>query len=812
MSGRWAGRSDNRRRVTPAILLATTMLAGASGAHAAAATAAAAAAPAGDSTALQEVIVTAQKRSENIQSVPANVQAFGTQKIEQLHIQDFNDYIKFLPSVTYQSVGPGFSNVYMRGVAADNQSNHSGSQPSVGTYLDEQPITTVGGALDIHLYDIARVEALAGPQGTLYGASSEAGTIRIITNKPEIGKFSAGYDIEGNTVSHGGVGGTVEGFVNIPVNDKMAVRLVGWDEHDAGYIDNVYGTRTFSTGITVNNAAYVKKNYNAADTIGGRAALRIDLNNNWTITPMIIAQDERNDGIFAYDPSVGDLKVSHFRPEGVHDRWYQASLTIQGKIADFDVIYSGGYMDRKINSESDYTDYSYFYDKAYGYAAYFHDNAGHNIDPTQYIIGRDHFTKDSHELRISSPQSLRFRFIGGLFYQDQQHYIIQDYTIKGLADSNAEPGVQNLSVDGWPGTFWLTDQLRTDKDYAVFGEASFDITPALTFTAGIRGYKATSTLEGFYGFGLNGYSSTGEHSCFSSKAAVAGDPCTNLDKRISDTGETHKLNLTYHLTDDKLVYATYSTGFRPGGANRNGNLPPYQPDYLTNYEVGWKTSWLDRALRFNGDFYFEKWKNFQFSYLGQNSLTIVANAGDASIFGIESDVSWRVTHGLTISASGAYTDSTLDQDFCGGAACSSTNLVQAPKGTQLPVTPKYKANATARYEFDLAGLNAFIQGSVVYEGSSWSDLLTQAPIPYSNPADYVPIRSALGKQAAYTTADFSAGISRDNWHLDLMIENAFDTRGQIYRYAECTIQICGAESYIVPTRPRMIALKFGQKF
>ena len=141
----------------------------------------------------QEIIVTAQKREENIQNVAASVQALGTTKLQQMHVQNFNDYIKFLPSVSYQSLGPGYSNVYMRGVAADNQSNHSGSLPSVGTYLDEQPITTVGGALDIHVYDIARVESLSGPQGTLYGASSEAGTIRIITNKPEIGVFNSDF-------------------------------------------------------------------------------------------------------------------------------------------------------------------------------------------------------------------------------------------------------------------------------------------------------------------------------------------------------------------------------------------------------------------------------------------------------------------------------------------------------------------------------------------------------------------------------------------------------------------------------------------
>ncbi|MDR3506974.1 MAG: TonB-dependent receptor [Caulobacteraceae bacterium] len=800
MVGLW-GEGSRNRTVWTATLLASTMLTGVSATFAAEA-----AAPAGDNT-IGEIIVTAQKREESLQKVPASVQALGTQQLQQLHVQNFNDYVKFLPSVSFQTTAPGQTNVYMRGVAADNQSNHSGSQPSVGTYLDEQPITTIGGALDVHVYDIARVEALSGPQGTLYGASSEAGTIKIVTNKPELGKFSAAYDVEANQVDHGGVGGSAEGYVNVPLGDKMAIRLVGWDEHDAGYIDNVYGTRNFvSTGITVNNAAYIKKNYNKTDIYGGRAALKIELNQNWTVTPTIIAQDEHNTGIFGYDPSVGDLKVQHFRPEGQHDRWYQAALTVQGKIGDYDLVYSGGHMDRRLSSQSDYTDYSYLYDKGFGYAAYFMNNAHHNIDPTQWIIGNDHFTKESHEIRISSPANRPVHFVMGAFYQDQRHFIIQNYLVNDLST-----GPSGLSVTGWPGTLWLTDQLRVDRDFAFFNETTFDLTDKLSVTGGIRFYKSVNQLEGFYGFSANFSSHTGEAKCEGRPPIIAGSPCTNLNKTIRDNGETHKINITYKLDSDKLIYATYSTGFRPGGVNRNGSLPPYDPDYLSNYEIGWKTSWLDKSLNFNGALFWEDWKNFQFSYLGLNSLTVIANAGNARILGAESQVSWRATHDLTISGSASYTNAELQENFCGGQTCSATNPIQAPKGTQLPVTPKFKANVTARYQFDLASFRAHLQGSVVAQTSSWSDLLTQAPIP-PTPSIYAPVRSALGKQQGYATADFSGGVERDNWSLELSILNAFDTRAQMYRYAECTIQICGQEPYIVPNRPRTISIRFGQKF
>ena len=184
-----------------------------------------AAGPAGAATAenagLEEIVVTAQKRSENLQDVPISIQALGTAKLEELHVTNFDDYAKFLPSVSFlgdATGGPGFEHIYMRGVSASVLENHSGSLPTVGVYLDEQPVTTIDGVLDIHIYDIARVEALAGPQGTLYGASSEAGTIRIITNKPDPTHFSAGYDLGVNNIDHGGVGGSIEGFVNIPLS------------------------------------------------------------------------------------------------------------------------------------------------------------------------------------------------------------------------------------------------------------------------------------------------------------------------------------------------------------------------------------------------------------------------------------------------------------------------------------------------------------------------------------------------------------------------------------------------------------------
>ncbi|HEY5718746.1 MAG TPA: TonB-dependent receptor plug domain-containing protein, partial [Gammaproteobacteria bacterium] len=424
---------------------------------------------------LEEIVVTAQKRTESLQDVPLSIQALGSTRLEELRIGNFADYARFLPSLSYQSGGqsggPGFSRAYMRGVASGGDGNHSGSQPSVGTYVDEQPVTTINGALDVHLYDIERVEVLAGPQGTLYGASSQSGTIRIITNKPDPSGFQAGYDIEGNTVSKGGAGYLAEGFVNLPLSPTAAVRLVGWARHDAGYIDNVPGSVTYPfSGITRTNADRVEKDYNDGDVYGARAALKIDLDDNWSVTAGLMGQEQTLNGSYGY--RVGDdLEIVRFNPESTKDRWVQAALTIAGKLGNFDVLYAGSYLDRKDDVRSDYVDYSVYYDV---YSYYVYNDSGEYIDPTQYIIGKDGYTKQSHELRISSPADQRARFVAGLFMQRQTHDIEQNYKIDNIATE--------LEVTGWPDTWWLTQQVRIDRDYAAFGELTYDLTEKLSVT------------------------------------------------------------------------------------------------------------------------------------------------------------------------------------------------------------------------------------------------------------------------------------------------------------------------------------------
>jgi iron complex outermembrane receptor protein len=782
---------------------------------------------------LEEVVVSALKRQQSLQDVPLSIQAIGEERLAELNVSDFGDYVKFLPSVSYQTFGPGLARPYMRGVASGENANHSGPLPSVGVYLDEQPITTIQGALDVQIYDIARVEVLAGPQGTLYGASSQSGTIRIITNKPDPSDFAAGYEVSVNT-RKGDIGYTGQGFANIPLGDSAAIRLVGWKKKEAGYIDNVVGSRTFPTsGIEVTNTLEAEDNYNDIDKIGARAALKVDLGENWSITPSMMAQKTEAGGAFGYDPSLGDLKVSHSLPEGGEDKWTQAALTVQGKIGNWDLTYAGSYLKRDVDLESDYSDYSFYYDSCCEYGNYWYDDDGVLINPSQFIVGADGYTKQSHELRVSSPAENRWRLVAGVFTQKQTHDILQQYKIGGISDA--------LEVPNNPDVLWLTDQERIDEDSAVFGEFSFDITSTLTATAGIRRFEADNSLRGFFGYGV-GYApepnGTGEAQCFDGSGPFRSAPCVNLDKNISESGNTKKLNIAWHATDDVMLYATFSEGFRPGGINRKGTLPPFKADFLTNYEVGFKTSWAGNRVRFNGAIFQDDWDDFQYSFLGQNGLTEIKNAGQAQIRGIETELTWAVTDNFTLSNALSYLDAKTTVDYCGttyGAPnldgsdpfvepddplygepvtnCSDPlapigTFVQAPSGQQLPVQPKFKTNAVARYTFQVGGFEGHAQAAVVYQGSAWSDLRTME-------------RELVGKQESYTIADFSFGISHEKFSIDLFVNNAFDERAEIARFAQCStykpgeavpVPLCGQKPYTVTNLPRTIGISFAQSF
>lgn len=776
---------------------------------------------AADAADSDEIVVTAQKREQNLQDVPVAITAIGNEKLDQLQVNEFQDVVKFLPSVTIQQGGPGFAQVYFRGVSSGENANHSASLPTVGTYLDEMPITTIQGALDIHAYDLARVEALAGPQGTLYGASSMAGTLKLVTNAPDTSGFYGNAGVEINNVAHGDFGSVFEGFVNAPLSEKAAMRLVGWYRDDGGYIDNLPGSRRYATsGIRQNNAALVEKNYNDAETYGARLALGIDLDDNWTIKPTVMGQVQNTEGSYARErsgQSTGEYTTVQYNPEGSRDKWINAALTIEGKLGNWDMTLTGGHLRRKTETESDYSDYGYFYDALNGYGAYWYDNAGNPVSANQFIQGIDRYRKSFGEFRIASPQDASLRFIGGLFWQRQSHNIEQNYIIDNIADS--------ITVPGTASNIWLTKQQRTDRDYAAFGELSFDVTEKLTLTGGARLYKYDNSLFGFFGF-ARGYSgNTGVARCITTTGAdfranptgtfaqpiLDGAPCTNVNKNTSDSDAIFKMNATYKLSEDALVYATWSRGFRPGGINRRGTLPPYGPDELDNYELGWKTNF--GAFRFNGALYQLDWNNIQLSFLGANGLTEIRNAGIARIRGAEFDVGYRAG-GLSLNAGFSYNDAEIRRDFCRIAnatfdCTTAGNALLAPAGSRLPVTPKFKGNLIARYEFPVAEWNGHVQLAANHTGSRSTDLRTAQ-------------KALKGGLDAYTTLDLSFGVKNDSWSIEAFATNLLDEFGVVNTGVSCVETVCGTGPtpatptggafYDTVIKPRVIGLKFSRDF
>lgn len=796
---------------------------------------------------IEEIIVTSQKREERMQDVPISIQTLSNEYITELNLQNFQEYTKMLPTVSISpslGAGSGFTNVYMRGIATAGDGQATTSQPSVGMYLDELPITTIQGNLDIHMYDVARIEALSGPQGTLYGASSQAGTIRIITNKPDIEEFSAGYAVEGNLVDGDDAGYVLEGFVNIPVSENAAIRLVGWSRHDAGWIDNVAGSRTFpgvenagicgnncdADDLTVDNAALAKDNYNTIDTLGARAALRVDLNDSWTVTATVMGQQQEGKGSWGDDLSdfaPGDQAVTHFAPEFTNDEWGMIGLTIEGKIGNWDLVYSGSYLDRSADGSFEYTDYAYWYDTAYttGYYADLHfsntgprdipnqffPNAGSRLIPVPRVNTNDNYTKQNHELRLSSNPEKRLRGLIGFFWQHQYHDFEQHWDVPGLGDIM----LMNEGTDArYFDTVYLNRFDRDDRDRAIFGQLSFDITDTVELTVGARFFEPEVTVRGFFGFGLGFagiWSGNGEVRCdlmegdsgwtplFNGQADYRDTPCLNVDKGIDESEHIGRATLNWNVSDDVMVYTTWSEGYRPGGINRNPFAGDYTSDFLTNWEAGWKTQLLGNKLQLNGAIFYDEWDDFQVSFTGANAITQVDNGPSAKSQGLELQGVWLATENLRITAAAAFIDTELLDDYVNLDANGNVTRVLAPKGTALPVTADFKGNVIARYMFSLGSFDSYVQGAVAYEGERSSDLDT--------------VDNAIrGGVPSYTTLDLSTGIARESWSLDLFIKNATNEDAPIYLTAQCVPATCGAQNYGIRFRPTTIGLKFTQNF
>ncbi|WOX07218.1 TonB-dependent receptor [Microbulbifer pacificus] len=728
---------------------------------------------------LEEVVVTATKRETNLQDVPIAVQALTNEKLEQQNINNFSDYINFMPAVSFQSTRPGVSQVYMRGISSGGDGNHSGSQPSVAVYLDEQPVTTINQVLDVHVYDVARIETLSGPQGTLFGSSAQAGTLRIITNQPTTESFEAAMDVGVNSTKNGGVGNSVEGFVNLPINERAALRVVGWRQEDAGYIDSVAGSRTYAaSGITVTNDQYVEKDFNDSVTEGMRAQLKVDLNDNWTANLGVNTQQQETNGVFDHDPEdVGDLEVVRFGPDKYEESWTQSSLTLTGSVGGLEVTYAGAHLDRDSDWASDYSAYAEYLENLYadyGYDCLYYNSMGGCADPTQYIDDNSKYRRTSHELRVQSDQENRLRWIAGAFYQEQVHDFDMRWQVPELSTDDSV--IENGHV------VWQTAQVRKDTDRALFGEVSYDLTEKLTGMVGIRHFDLENSLVGFAG-------TLGRCTDF---------PCVdypNVDAVTDDKGETYKVNLSYALNDDVMLYTTYSEGYRPGGVNRaqvGVVSPAYSPDWVYNYEFGWKATLLDNRMRFNGSIYRVDWENFQYAYLDYqvSPLTLITNVGQSRTNGMEFDLTYAASEQLLLSLSGSFNAAELQDDYYQTDDDRLEGIVSAPTGTAMPFVPETQLSATARYEMELGSMPAYVQMAWSHTDDSWNSL-------------DVSLRQ---KQAAYDLVNMSAGLSGEQWSADMFVSNLTDERAEIYRNEN------DYDARITTNRPRSIGVRLGYRF
>ena len=568
----------------------------------------------GEARGIEEVIVTATKRAESTQDIAVSVTALQGDALDELRISNFDDYIKHLPNVVMMGVGPGQSEIYIRGAATEQSKNTiasiQGSSPATALYLDEMPVSFGGRNLDIYAADLNRVEVLPGPQGTLFGSSSQSGTVRLISNKPDPTRFEAGVKLGAMTTKGGDVSNSQEAFFNVPLSDRAALRVVGYRDNQAGWIDNIpndpaNGGFTPSVDLlnrndisaapihpdspfeAADNSHLVEDDFNDADYLGGRISLLYDISDDWSLNVSHLQQSLETDGVFAYDPNLdGTSSVNRFTMDSTEDEFGLSTLTVNGRAGMLDMIYAVGYLDREVEAYVDYSDYT----NGGGYQTYYlctgtRDWGGNGFegyggtvglsecwDPQAQYAEETSNERMVHEFRISTPQEHRARVTAGVYYDDQKTEGVAAFEDAATRDDGdgswpalamiADQGEgTNASLDPFnPRVSFVNDYTRKVDQIAVFGHLEFDLTDNVTASFGARWYDLDFDFKGASSFSFG--CKYGTDGCDSSVVRGGFDPTS----RTSGNNVTERLRALGRGTSDALL---------------NANLEECRPDAAT---------------------------------------------------------------------------------------------------------------------------------------------------------------------------------------------------------------------------------------
>ncbi|MCP4863470.1 MAG: TonB-dependent receptor [Alteromonas sp.] len=800
---------------------------------------------------IETIEVTATKRTESIQDVPVAVSALSGDALENMGIDNFQDYVEFLPNVVFQGTGPGQNEIYIRGAATTQSSITLSSvqalQPSVAFYQDEMPVSMAGRNLDIFATDVERVEVLPGPQGTLFGASSQAGTVRLITRKPDHAGFAAGFDTAIATTKGGEMSNTVEAYINITPTDDLALRVVAYNDKQGGWIDNIendpgnggyigsavvvdrisggalagYGAdpaemdsrRIVNDGITPSTAAvvsprnsqHVEDDFNDAVYAGARFGLSYHINSDWDLLVQHTQQSLDTEGVFAYDPTVAEDQAIRFQADENSDEFGLTTWTVDGRLDKLDVVYTGGYLDREIDTVTDYTGYT----NGGLFSAYYlcnHYDTPDNpadircLDPVKYYKEDTTSTRMTHEFRIDTKFDAPFRITAGLFYDEQEVATVGQFKIANTEmttfgfDNLQRTLVGNEGINSDGGPFpseisFANDITHKIEQIAVFGQMEYDITDTLTASLGARWYQ----IDDIYTGSTTTVDVTRRVKAFGSMdpdelAAVGLDPdavaaaVASGQLEVGDLGADgvltvddtiFKFGLDWKVSDDVLLFTNYSEGFRPPVTNRVGGglsnnqsgafegfrIPVYSTtDTLDNYEVGMKGDFLDGIVRINATAYYSEIGELQTSRFDPTNISFLVftdNVGDAEIKGLDADITWLATDDLVVNAAFSMIDTELTR------VNPELEGIAAGVGSELPYTASFSGNINARYYFELdGGQQGFVNASVAYTGDRLAGMVMDAYVMEDATRHIYGMGSGLkieDEAAVYEGATFTDG-------------------------------------------------------